>query len=178
MSWIATFSGNRFWPLHPTAADIRIEDIAHALSNICRFTGHCREFYSVAEHSVHVSRVCDPKDALWGLLHDASEAYICDVARPIKPMLTNYRSIEHEIMLCVCERFGLDPIQPDSVTIADDRLLATEARDLLAGGGAGWTWPAEYGPNGPVPLTNPILPVSPSVARYMFAARLVELGVR
>src|ERR1017187_10636100 len=76
---ITTFSGIHFWPLLPNPADIRIEDIAHALSNQCRFAGHAREFYSVAEHSVRVSQLCPPEDALWGLLHDASEAYLTDV---------------------------------------------------------------------------------------------------
>jgi hypothetical protein len=70
---ITTFSDVRFWPLLPNPDDIRIEDIAHALSNQCRFAGHAREFYSVAEHCVRVSQLCRPEEALWGLLHDASE---------------------------------------------------------------------------------------------------------
>jgi len=68
-SWIATASGRKMFPLDPRAEDIAIEDIAKALSQLCRFTGHCRSFYSVAEHCLRVSHACDPADALWGLLH-------------------------------------------------------------------------------------------------------------
>src|SRR5271165_7548492 len=82
--WIQTYTGRVMYPLDPRPEEINIIDIAHALSNLCRFTGHVRTFYSVAEHSVRVSQHCDPKDALWGLLHDASEAYLADMSRPMK----------------------------------------------------------------------------------------------
>ena len=82
--WIQTMSGVIFYPLDPRPEEIRIEDIAHALSHQCRFAGHCREFYSVAEHSVRVSRELPQEFMLWGLLHDASEAYLVDLPRPIK----------------------------------------------------------------------------------------------
>jgi len=76
MSWIQTFTGRRFRPRNPAPDDFDIRDVAHALSLLCRFNGHCRVFYSVAEHSVRVSRICPPPAALWGLLHDLGEAYI------------------------------------------------------------------------------------------------------
>jgi hypothetical protein len=79
---ITTFSGVLFRPLLPNPDDIRIADIAHALSQQYRFAGHTRTFYSVAEHSVRVSLLCRPDDALWGLLHDASEAFLTDVPAP------------------------------------------------------------------------------------------------
>src|SRR5690242_11754504 len=82
--WMQTYTGRRFWPLDPRVDDIDIGDIAHHLSLVCRFAGACREFYSVAQHCVGVSYVCDPKDALWGLLHDAAEAYVGDMVRPLK----------------------------------------------------------------------------------------------
>src|ERR1700722_9509595 len=86
--YITTYTGKIFRPLHPDAVDICIEDIAHALSMQCRFTGHSREFYSVGDHCLWVSDVAAelgrPEDALWGLLHDASEAYLHDIASPIK----------------------------------------------------------------------------------------------
>src|ERR1039457_118422 len=84
--FIGTFSGLRFWPLDPNPEKILIDDIAHALAHQCRFGGHASRFYSVAEHSVHVSRLCPPEDALWGLLHDASEAYLVDLPRPLKQL--------------------------------------------------------------------------------------------
>ena len=134
-SWIQTFSGLAFYPLDPRPEDIRIEDIAHALALQCRFTGHSRLFYSVAEHSVHVSYLCEPEDALWGLLHDASEAYLGDVSRPLKrqPAMREYRVAERDAQWAVSLRFGLDTeeLEPASVTRADMLLAAIEGRDLL-----------------------------------------------
>src|SRR4051812_31750950 len=86
--YIQTYSGTEFWPLSPKAADVKLIDIAHALSNKCRFAGHCREFYSVAQHSVLVSRQLPDEFKLWGLLHDAGEAYFADIPNPIKIQYT------------------------------------------------------------------------------------------
>ncbi len=108
-------------------------DIAHALSLQARWTGHTKRFLSVAQHSVGVSRHCDPKDALWGLLHDASEAYLSDLARPVKrdPRMAFYQEAESQLMQAVAERFDLVLPIPESVHIADNRMLMTERRDLL-----------------------------------------------
>jgi uncharacterized protein len=132
--WIQTYTGLVMYPLDPRGSEICIEDIAHALSNLCRFTGHVREFYSVAEHSVYVSYQCDLEDALWGLLHDASEAYLADMSRPMKrspgfgPI---YMEAEARLMRVICLKYGLSAECPSSVTTADHRLLMTEKRDLL-----------------------------------------------
>ncbi len=132
--WIQTFTGRAVWPLDPRPGDICAVDIAHALANLCRFTGHCRAFYSVAEHSINVSHRVPQEDALWGLLHDAAEAYLCDLPAPLKrlPEFAFYREAEAWLMAAICERFGLPSQQPASVTEADARMLATEARDLMA----------------------------------------------
>lgn len=135
-NWIQTFTGRKFFPLAPEPADVCIEDIAHALSNVCRFTGHCREFYSVAQHSVLVAhRVADisPVVAQWALLHDASEAYICDMARPVKRQIADYRTIEQRLEQCVAQVFGIDPetMEHPAIKEADLRMLATERRDLM-----------------------------------------------
>src|SRR4051812_6540197 len=82
--WMQTISGKAFFPLDPRPADVDIQDIAHALAFQCRFGGHVKEFYSVAEHSVRVSLICAHEDAKWGLLHDATEAYLSDIVRPVK----------------------------------------------------------------------------------------------
>jgi hypothetical protein len=131
--FIGTFSGLRFWPLAPDPAKILIADIAHALAHQCRFGGHASRFYSVAEHSVHVSRLCPAQDALWGLLHDASEAYLVDLPRPLKllPEFAAYLEAEHRLQRAVAERFGLPPDQPASVTEADDTMLWIETHSLL-----------------------------------------------
>ena len=88
--------------------------MAHSLSQICRFLGHTDGFYSVAQHSVLVSEHVPHEDALWGLLHDASEAYLCDLPAPIKrdPEMSIYRIAEDRLMLAVCERYGLPPEMP------------------------------------------------------------------
>lgn len=131
--WINTYMGKKFWPCDPHVDEIDIHDIAHALSMQCRFTGHVHRFYSVAEHSIRVSWKSDPKDQLWGLLHDAAEAYLIDLARPVKhqPGMAAYRDAEHKIMLAVRERFGLEGEQPVSVTLADHRMLITESHQLM-----------------------------------------------
>lgn len=129
--WIQTFSGQQFWPMAPKAADLRIVDIAHALSMKCRYSGHTRAFYSVAEHSVLVSRHVPPQFALWGLLHDATEAYLPDVARPIKALLTGFKDIEAAVMTAVCERYGLPLEEPSAVKLIDMRICLDEKAALM-----------------------------------------------
>lgn len=129
--WMQTYTGRQFWPIHPRPDEINIEDIAHALSMMCRYNGHCRTFYSVAEHSVLVSRHVPPEHALWALLHDASEAYIADIVRPAKRFIAGYCEVEARIMDAVCERFGLLPVMPDEVRRADMAILADEMPVLL-----------------------------------------------
>ncbi len=131
--WINTYTGVKFWPCDPFPEEIDIRDIAHALSMQCRFTGHVKYFYSVAEHCIRVADKCPPADKLWGLLHDAAEAYLVDLARPVKHQaaMQPYRDAEHKIMAAVCARFDLSPTQPQSVTEADHRMLITEAHSLM-----------------------------------------------
>jgi len=128
---ILTFSGICFRPLEPRPEDVRIQDIAHALAHQCRFGGHTRTFYSIAQHSVLVSQLSHPEDALWGLLHDVSEAYLLDLARPLKALFNAYLAAERQLQRCIVERFGLAPEQPANVTAADDWMLAIEYRDLM-----------------------------------------------
>lgn len=133
-SVIAVYSGKPFSLTDPRPEDIRIEDIAHALSLLCRWNGHLREFYSVAEHCVLVSRLVPDEWALQGLLHDAAEAYIGDLSSPLKYVMTGspYREIETNLSAMICERFGTTwPMHP-TVKLADNVSAATEKRDLLA----------------------------------------------
>jgi len=167
---ITTYSGVLFWPLLPNADDIRIEDIAHALSNQCRFAGHTHVFYSVAEHSVRVSHLCRPEEALWGLLHDASEAYLSDVPAPLKelPEFEAYRTAERSLQRVIAQRFGLPPEEPWSVTEADRTVLRIEVRDLLEPMD---TARSGKGPNRPVITT----PWRPRIAKTRFLNRFREL---
>jgi len=121
-----TFTGKRFDPMSPTLDDINIEDIAHALSMMCRFGGHCLRYYSVAEHSILMAQKATKKNKLWALLHDASEAYIVDVPRPLKSHLGGYKECEKNIMAVICEKFGLPQDMPDEVKHLDETILATE----------------------------------------------------
>jgi uncharacterized protein len=140
VSWIQTYSGAKVNPLDLAPADVRIEDIAHALSLLCRFGGHVREFYSVAQHSWIVSHLCPPEDALQGLLHDASEAYLGDMVAPLKheEPLWYYRRAEAMAEKTLRERFDLTPCSID-VIVADELALIFEAHTLLPGGPVdGW----------------------------------------
>lgn len=124
--WLQTYTGVVFWPLDPRPEEILIEDIARSLSMQCRYAGHVKRFYSVAEHSVHVSYAVPPADMLWGLLHDATEAYLIDIPRPIKNMLPEYRIWEARMMDAIALRFGLLGRMPESVKEIDNRMLTTE----------------------------------------------------
>ena len=131
---IQTASGGQFHILDPRQDEINIEDIGHALSKMCRFTGHVRKFYSVAEHSVHASRIVPPQDALWALMHDSSESYIADMNRPLKhftPVGPVYKEIEKKVMAAICEKFRLPEGQPESVTEADTALFYAEKEQLM-----------------------------------------------
>ena len=127
-SMIATFSGRYVDPLHLSPDDVNIEDIAHALANQCRFTGHTLEFFSVAQHSVLVMRTLPIEHKFWGLLHDASETYLSDVARPLKqdPYFGQaYRGAEGRAMRAIASAFDLPWPEPPEVKVADNVLLAT-----------------------------------------------------
>jgi hypothetical protein len=141
--WIQTFMGRQFWPLEPRAEDIDIKDIAHALSNLCRYGGHTEQFYSVAQHCVLVSNAVPAEFALYGLLHDASEAYLIDVPRPIKHAegMHAYRRAEARLEEVIYESFGLPRLGMEGLghlKTADNQLLRTEQRDLMKPAPAEW----------------------------------------
>lgn len=126
--WITTFTGKRFHYLDPSPDEINIKDIAHALALTCRFGGHVSEFYSVAEHSVRVAHQVPLELCLSALLHDAHEAYLHDVPRPIKADIIGYKEIANKIQEVINNKFGC--IQSQEIRDADNILLMTEARDL------------------------------------------------
>lgn len=128
--WMQTFTGRQFWPMDPRADEVHIEDIAHALSMQCRYAGHSLRFYSVAEHCVHLARYVSEPNRLWALLHDASEAYLVDVPRPVKPFLLGYKEAEARVMAAVCDRFDLSHEMPAEVHKADGRIIADERANM------------------------------------------------
>jgi hypothetical protein len=132
-TWVTTFTGRQFYPMAPKLDDIVIEDIAHQLSCMNRWIGATVEPYSIAQHSVHVSQLVPVQDALWALLHDASEAYLVDIPTHIKrlPTMAPYRAAEAQLQQLIYHRFNLFGEEPDSVKVADRACAVAEAQDLL-----------------------------------------------
>lgn len=172
---ILTFTGRYFYFTEPDPGSVNIVDIATALSRICRFTGHTKQFYSVAQHSVYVSYLVEKEQAKQGLMHDAAEAYLGDVSSPLKQLLPDYKSIEHSVERCILSCFGLPfPLHP-SIKKADLRMLVTEKRDLmpdpLPGAERGeWDWL-----KGVEPMAARIVPLPPDEAKALFLTRFIEL---
>lgn len=163
---ILTQSGKYFDFIHPEKNEFTIVDIAHALSHICRFAGHTREFYCVAQHSVLVSQIVEPQYCLAALLHDAAEAFIGDVTRPLKTLLPGYKEIEVRVEEAIFARFGLPAKLPQAVKDADNILLATEQRDLMPEHDDEWVAIA-----GVPCLQREIIPWSASQSKLFFLRR-------
>lgn len=170
--WMQTFTGRAFWPCDPDPADIVIEDIAHALARQCRFAGHVTvPHYSVAEHSVRASWIVPMPLALAALLHDAAEAYVVDVPRPIKGVLGSvYRDLERGVAAAIGLRFGVELVNlHPEVKFADEVMLATEARDVMA------EPPRPWHPM-PEPVGQKIESWSAEEAEERFISRWLECG--
>jgi hypothetical protein len=168
---IQTASGAYVSPLYPHEWTPDIGDIAHALSNLCRFTGHTRTFYSVCEHSCRVSDILPSELKLAGLLHDASEAYLGDMSRPMKhhPFFGEaYRSVERALQGRIDDLFGVKSDAPE-IHQADLVLLGTEKRDLMP---RGEDWKLLEGVR---PLEETIRPWSPQFAKVAFLQRYGRL---
>ena len=172
-------SGRFVNPFEPDPEQLDIGDIARALANVCRFGGHCRPFYSVAQHSVIVSELVeqrggDAEDAFAALMHDATEAYLGDMPHPLKhrsPLGAAFKDAEDHLERALHERFG---IKPDVLEIkrADRALLATERRAFSS---EDWHWPELEGVE---PLDLELTAWSPDEAAQAFAERYAELEAR
>ena len=182
MTWIQTISGKAFYPLFPQIEAICIEDIAHALAMKCRFTGHCKRFYSIAEHSclcaAQANHRFGRKAALHLLLHDCAEAYLPDVAGPIKHLVSidgyGFDLVEAVIVQRVYEALGLtlpDADEQDIIKLIDLELLATEKRDLLAEAPQPWIELPD-----PLPLSLVFGPAEYENFRVLFLADFYDLS--
>lgn len=190
--WIQTYTGRKFFPLQPDPRQLDIRDIARALSMLCRYVGHVSRFYSVAEHSVRVSREVERRliveegyaendqwtlqCARWGLIHDASEAYMNDVSRPVKiqPELEGYRKREKRLQRVIAEWCGLSPNEPQIVTDVDSEILGTEARQLKSPVHPDWGKTTRTG-SLPPDFPGIVLGWPPSKAEAIFLKRYQRL---
>lgn len=167
---IMLVTGRYFDFMVPEQCDFDIVDIAHALANLCRFTGHTRRFYSVAQHSILASH-CVPRSlAKEALLHDAPEAFIGDVSRPLKQLLPQYKEIERRVEAVVRLKFQLPEHESPMVKHADLVMLATEKRDLMPTTGDQLHLIADI-----EPLRMRIEPMPPEMAYLAFMARYSEV---
>jgi uncharacterized protein len=175
--YLQTVSGRWVNPFDPDPAQLDPGDIARALANQCRFGGHCRAFYSVAQHSVIVSRLVeerggDAEDVFAALMHDAAEAYLGDMPHPLKhrsPLGAAFREAERRLEAVIRRRFAIKPDVPE-IKRADRALLATERRAFSA---EEWHWPEL---EGVAPLDLALEPWPPDEAARAFLARYAELA--
>ena len=153
----------------PASSDFTIEDIGHGLSNICRYSGQCKSFYSVAEHSILVSETAVGFE-FEALLHDAAEAFLGDITRPLKQMLPEYKRIEAEVERAILDRFGVIGSLPSQIKKADLRVLAAEQKQIMPEGTDGWVRGQKVDP---APIVVRHLP--PDEAKRVFLERFEAL---
>jgi hypothetical protein len=170
-NWMQTYTGIQFYPLDPRPEEVVPDDIAHALSMICRYGGHSHMFYSVAEHCVLMSHAVPEEYALWALLHDSAEAYVGDMVRPLKRMIPEYGRIEDKVLSVILKRFGIEdgPELPPVVKDADNRIIVTERERLFPVVVGVWQ------ENSLVPLSVRIHGWDQETAKRLYLHRLREL---
>ena len=171
--WIQTYTGKKFSFVDPQPESIDIFDIAHSLSNQCRFNGHCKSFYSISQHSMHVSDLCSEKLAGQGFAHDFSEAVLGDVSSPLKSVLeklsdSRYTEFVKKIEKVFAYKFGFPYPLDREVRYFDLVALATEKRDLMSHEPEPWCKlpPADR---------LEIIPIGVESAKGMFLKRYREL---
>ncbi len=169
--YVSTFSGNRFYPLVPRIDHVTIEDIAHGLAFQCRFNGQTSEFYSVAQHSLVVASLVPTDLRLAALLHDAAEAYLGDMVKPLKVLLPAFAAIEDQVSAIIADAFGIDFSDYAPIKRADLIALATEKRDLMPHSAERWAYLDDIRP-----LPQRIVTMSPGEAKREFLIEFARLG--
>lgn len=177
---IETFTGKHFHLFDASVEDIDITDIIHSLGLLCRYNGHTRRFYSVAEHSVMCSYLVPDEFAFDALMHDASEAYLSDIPKPFKSSIGNYQEIEAVMQMKIADKFGFMAPEPKEVKNVDVGILWLEAQELITSKGSWWHPQIKEAydryidlrrlPNGCLPLW------SPAYAQANFERRFYELS--
>ena len=176
--WIELITGGRFYYAKP---EYDIGAIAHSLSMQCRFTGHCRKFYSVAEHSILVSRIMEDSglgDPMEGLLHDAVESVLSDIARPAKNLLKDYKSLDKALDVAMRKQFKLPDVMSDGCMKADSIALLIEARELMPNKGENFTGMADDVVLAAKKATYMIAGWTPENAREKFMTRMHDIRRR
>lgn len=181
--WIQTHTGRKFDPFTAGPSDIDPRDIARALSHVCRYGGHVDRFYSVAEHSVLLAREVYRRGGTldqvrWALMHDATEAYLGDVCRPLKhrPEWAFYRQIEADLMArAIAPRFRLVGAEPEIVRQLDTEILGTEARALKSPLHPDWATDSPMGQLAPDWADTEVGSYSPLAAERLFLSRFHNL---
>ena len=171
--YVSTHLGHRFYPQAPRIEDVAIEDIAHGLAFQCRFNGQTQHFYSVAQHSLMVAALVPRRLALAALLHDAAEAYLGDMVKPLKGLFPEFTRIEAAVMAIIGARFGVTGFDDRLIKRADLIALATEKRDLMPNSSEPWS-PLE----GVAPLPTRIEVLSPPLAKQQFLGEFYRLSGR
>lgn len=128
--FIITKYGHAVWPLDPNPEEIDIKDIAYALAFQNRYAGHAG-LYSVAQHSLAISRLTRPENALWGLLHDAEEAYLPDIPSPVKRFISEYKTAGKKLHAVICQKFGMAVEEPAEILELDQRIVVNEMTELM-----------------------------------------------
>jgi uncharacterized protein len=184
--WLQTASGRRLDLREPSPDQVCIDDVALGLSNVARWGGRCR-FYSVAQHSVFVSRLCEPAFALEALLHDAHEAYTGDLPTPLKRVLGDgWRRVERRVRAAVAVHFGISEAQPELVTYADRLALLLEAREFYPNDWQDFGGTKEAprlvrelaARANPLKISAALPPMTPEESRRQFMKRWLELTQR
>jgi uncharacterized protein len=173
--YISTVKGNRFYLDDP---QFNIDEMAHALAMICRYGGHCRRFFCVAEHSILVAMICEQlelADPYEGLMHDGHEGYLLDLPKPWKAALPGYVELERRLESSMRIQFGLPPEISKGAKTADLVALALESRLLLPNQGKDFEWP-----EGILGLAGKLYDIKlncwpPEIARSHFIATYNEL---
>ena len=169
MTALTTYLGKQYSLTTPVADDIDPRDIAHSLAHLCRFNGHTKTFYSVAQHSCLVADLVPPEHRLSALLHNAAEAYIGHMIEPLKQCVMFYRDLERLHWARICKRFDIDPQLPESVRNADRIVTATERRDLVKNAG-----PACNSTTHSAPMAQTIQPWRIQKARDIYFQQLMD----
>lgn len=169
--WSQTYTGKKFWTLDPKPEEVDLKDIAHSLAFQCRFNGHSKQFYSIAQHSVLVSKMVPQEQTLAALFHDAAETYTGDIVRPLKKFLPpEFKKIEKEIEDAIFKHFNITDVNHTEIKKADKRALFTEMRDLMEEPTEKWEDVDLFEPH-----PEKIIALSPEEAEKEFLERYEEL---